>query len=198
MNRVLSLLLVLLFFFNLFGNLLTPLLSNYVLTIGGKVADAGVAYAIMTWVSAGTLIIAPKIKKYFKISDKTFLYISYMSPILGAIWYLYITDLDQFYILQALSVVFGAMSIPIIFKWYQTFLTKDFATRGWGLHKAMIALSSGFASIISSHLVAHENYTHVFYFSLSVSLFTYLVLIVTMRVYYKDLPRKDQILGMEA
>jgi MFS family permease len=197
MNRVLSLLLMVVFFSNLVGNAITPLLSNYVLTIGGKVSDAGIAYAILTWVAAITLIVSPKIKKRYQISDKTFLYVSYLASVLAPVWYLYLTSIEQFYIMQALLAIFGAMSIPVTFKWYQLFLKDSFATRGWGMHKAMIALSSGIASVIASHLIVNTSYKHVFYFTLGSAIVAVLILMVTMHFYYADTPQGDLALKGE-
>lgn len=195
MNRVLGLLLILNFFVVLFGNAIAPLLSDYVLTIGGTVSDAGYAYAIMTWVAAATLIVSPKIKKHFQISDKAYLYVSFISQILVAIWYIFLQHIYEFYILQVLLSIFCPISIPVVFKWFQQFLTKEFAAQGWGLRKATLPAAGGLGAIISSHLVSGNNYQPVFYFLLGDAIFTFLLLLFVMEIYNKDFPKRRTILA---
>ncbi len=194
MNRVLFLILILSFPINFILAMIQPLLANYVVTLGGDVRDAGNVFGVATWVGAISLILIPKVKGWLKIGDRPLLLLSFAFPIVAGFWYLHLTQIYQFYILQAMLSFGGAMSTPIVLSWYQNFLRGNFQELGWGWNNAIPMAAGGLGAIVAGNIVYHFGYRYVFFIYIGLAIFTYLVLLLTIHFYKKDLPNIEKIL----
>ncbi len=198
MNRVIGSLLVVLIVYNIALTLMGPILAAYVKSVGGSLDDTGDIYAMITWVSCASLIIVPMIKHKFRIADLPMLVISYIFPIIAGVWYLYITSITQIYILNALISITEAMSVPVLFKWYQSFLKMSFAEEGWGYHDAALAVSAGLGGLIAAELVSGNNFTRVFAVYITFATVAFFIMLFVYWLYNKDLPRVNEITAEEA
>lgn len=161
MNRILKLLLFIIYLWFISDGLLGPLYAVYSEKIGGSVLDIAISWSIYMIVSGilhfifGSL--ADKLNKV-----KEFLALGFLIATIGAIGYIFITDTIGLSIIQVILGIANALGSSTWDGLFSRNIKKNNHATMWSLYEGGYSILVGISAIIGGLIVLHAGWITLF------------------------------------
>ena len=172
-SKTQTILISLLTFYTLGGNVLTPLWAHFTEHLGGDVRSAGIAVAIFFFsFGISTSIFSFMETKYHYY--KLYISFSYFILILISIAYFIIDTVNELYFIQTAVGIACALQAPAFDTIFGNGLKKGEEAKGWGLYGAVECSGIGASAFFAAQLVHYHGYPAIFSFMVLMNTFAFI------------------------
>lgn len=154
--------------------LLAPIYAIFVEDIGGDVLDAGIAFAIYSFVLGIALYFICRWENHQKHKDKLVI-LSYFLYTLGAIGYILVGNKYHLFAVQVVLGFAEAFNSPVFDGLFSKFLDKGKSVYEWGLYASLKNIVGGVSAILGGILALHFGFNGLFFIMFIFALVGFLV-----------------------
>ena len=172
-SKTQTILISLLTFYTLGGNVLTPLWAHFTEHLGGDVRSAGIAVAIFFFsfgISTSIFSFIETKYHYYKLYISN----SFFILILTSLSYFIIDTINELYFVQIAVGIACAMQSPAFDTMFGSSLKKGEEAKGWGLYGAVECSGIGASAFFAAQLVHYHGYPAIFSFMVMMNTFAFI------------------------
>ena len=143
------------------GGFMTPLWSNFVISIGGNLETAGQAVLVFSMAIGVFMWVAGTIEHRCQ-NDEWFMCFSSLIVFLSYLGYFFVHHPWQLYLVQIGLGIGGAFQTPVICAIYQRHFKQKDSSLYWAIWNGFFNIALGIGAVSSAFLVSHFSYQVMF------------------------------------